>query len=210
MKKMQKILTFGVMILLSACAGNKEPQNLVPKASPYDPKDLPMVEPFNPYAPQYPVSQVKETDLALPEVYNIDVLLQKFRYNLIGLGAQVVAKNHHAQIIFPSDIVFGTNRNTLKADFKKNIQPFVDTLKNYRDSMIRVVGYTDNSMSVLKSQALSFEQAQTVVDYLIESGIEENRLLVEGKGPEDPIANNKTKEGRAKNNRIEFIVVGLQ
>ncbi len=210
MKTLHQMLTVGVMALLSACATEQAPQRVEYVALPYDPADLPMVEPYNPYAPQYQLNQEVQKEASPVETYNIDVLLQKFRYNLTGLGAQVIAKDHHAKIIFPDSVVFGTNRKTLKADFKKNIHSFVETLKTYRDSMIYIVGYTDNSFSVLKSQAISLDQAQSVMDYLIAEGIEPNRLLADGKGSEDPIANNKTKEGRAKNNRVELIVVGLQ
>ena len=60
------------------------------------------------------------------------------------------------------------------------------------------------------NQRLSVRRADAVKDYLVSKGVEKNRVYTEGKGEKQPIADNKTAEGRAKNRRVEIEVVGTR
>ena len=70
--------------------------------------------------------------------------------------------------------------------------------------MIEVEGHTDNVGKAEVNKKLSQKRADAVKDYLIKKGIEADRLSAIGYGSEQPIADNKTKEGRAQNRRVEF------
>ena len=214
MKTLKQTLILGLPLALMACAPQVDPDRF--KTPSYDPSYLPMVEPYTGGVPanqKGTTSEKKQVRKTTPhEVgpYNIDVLIQKFRHNLTASGAQVISKDHKAQIIFPTSIAFGSNRNTLKHDFKVALEPLIETLKDYRSSMILITGHTDNTMSVLKSQEVSLEQANALLEYLKDQGIESRRMLAEGKGQEEPMGNNQMPAGRAQNNRIEMLVIGLQ
>ena len=73
--------------------------------------------------------------------------------------------------------------------------------------LIRVEGHTDNDGKELYNLHLSQSRAQAVVDYLVEAGIGRHRLDPAGFGEARPIAENETEEGKAKNRRVEFLIV---
>ena len=72
------------------------------------------------------------------------------------------------------------------------------------------VGHTDSVGSDAYNQTLSMKRSEAVKAYLVSKGIEKNRVYTEGKGEKQPVADNKTKEGRAKNRRVEIEVVGTR
>ena len=76
--------------------------------------------------------------------------------------------------------------------------------------MIIAVGHTDSVGSEAYNQKLSVRRAEAVKAYLVSKGIEKNRIYTEGKGEKQPVADNKTKEGRTKNRRVEIEVVGTR
>ena len=73
-----------------------------------------------------------------------------------------------------------------------------------------VVGHTDSTGSDAYNQKLSVRRSEAIKTYLVGKGIEKNRVYTEGKGEKQPVADNKTAEGRAKNRRVEIEVVGTR
>jgi OOP family OmpA-OmpF porin len=76
--------------------------------------------------------------------------------------------------------------------------------------VVIAVGHTDSVGSDKYNDRLSQRRADSVKAYLVSKGIEPNRIYTEGKGEKQPVASNKTKEGRAKNRRVEIEVVGTR
>ncbi|HBX43007.1 MAG TPA: hypothetical protein DEH27_04025 [Deltaproteobacteria bacterium] len=96
-----------------------------------------------------------------------------------------------------------------KADIRKadipELQKAVDFVKRYPDTKVAVVGYTDSTGPEEYNQKLSERRANAVKKYLLDSGhVKADQITAEGRGEADPIADNKTKEGRAKNRRVEI------
>jgi outer membrane protein OmpA-like peptidoglycan-associated protein len=107
-------------------------------------------------------------------------------------------------LIFP-EVTFETGSANLAVQAKLTLDNVYDMLWEYKEVTIEIRGYTDNTGSAAINQQLSRKRAQAVKQYLINKGIESNRMIAFGYGKDSPIAPNNTREGRAKNRRIEFI-----
>ena len=101
-------------------------------------------------------------------------------------------------------IHFATDSATLTADARSQLDDIVQLLNTYPQVKLHIVGHTDSRASDDYNMALSLRRAKAAFDYLIEKGIERKRLSYEGRGEREPVADNRTKEGRAKNRRTEF------
>ncbi len=96
---------------------------------------------------------------------------------------------------------------TLTPEAKSKLDAAVSTLSsNVGNKRIRVVGHTDSIGSETYNQKLSERRAQAVVNYLVSQGVDPSILISEGRGESEPIADNSTEEGRAKNRRVEFVI----
>jgi outer membrane protein OmpA-like peptidoglycan-associated protein len=102
-------------------------------------------------------------------------------------------------------INFDFNRATIRPDGKPIIDQVLKLLKDYPDLELSVTGHTDNMGLHDYNVKLSEARAAAVVDALVTAGIPRNRLSSAGAGPDSPIADNNTEEGRAKNRRVELI-----
>ncbi len=114
------------------------------------------------------------------------------------------------KVTYAADAFFAANSAVLKAAGKAKLDDLVDKVKGINLEVIVAVGHTDNKGKDASNQALSVRRAEAVKAYLVSKGIEKNRVYTEGKGSKQPVADNKTAEGRAKNNRVEIEVVGTQ
>jgi outer membrane protein OmpA-like peptidoglycan-associated protein len=80
----------------------------------------------------------------------------------------------------------------------------MDKLRNADVVSIKVIGHTDSKGSDAYNQALSERRASSVAAYLLSQGLEPGKLTSEGRGESEPVADNATEEGRAKNRRVEL------
>ncbi|MBQ9237022.1 MAG: OmpA family protein [Prevotella sp.] len=103
-----------------------------------------------------------------------------------------------------SNIQFESGKAELEPTSMDEILQVVDYMKYYPDAYIEVSGHTDSQGAYKVNIPLSRQRAETVVSKIIEEGIERDRLNATGKGASEPIADNDTEEGRAKNRRVEF------
>jgi outer membrane protein OmpA-like peptidoglycan-associated protein len=103
-------------------------------------------------------------------------------------------------------VQFATNRATIRGRRSRQILDAVATIlqrnPNYR--RVRVEGHTDNRGPADRNRELSMDRAQACVEYLVEKGIATERLYAQGFGPDRPLEDNETREGRAANRRVEF------
>jgi len=105
------------------------------------------------------------------------------------------------------NIFFEFAQSNLLPDSYPELQRLLDYLIKNETVKIEISGHTDNQGSEAYNQKLSMERAQTVYRYLIDNGIDPNRLSFKGYGKERPIAPNDTEENRAKNRRTEILIL---
>jgi OOP family OmpA-OmpF porin len=114
------------------------------------------------------------------------------------------------KVTFSADAFFDFDKSVLKPEGKTTLQNLVAQLKNTDIEVVVATGHTDWTGSDAYNMKLSMRRAKAVKAFLVSKGIPEARIFVEGKGERNPIADNHTKEGRAKNRRVDIEVVGTK
>jgi OmpA-OmpF porin, OOP family len=114
------------------------------------------------------------------------------------------------KVTYAADAFFDFDKAVLKPEGKAKLDDLVQKVKGINLEVIIAVGHTDSIGTVKYNQRLSVRRAEAVKAYLVSKGIEKNRVYTEGKGESQPVADNKTSEGRAKNRRVEIEVVGTR
>ncbi|WP_431104376.1 outer membrane protein OmpA [Roseateles noduli] len=114
------------------------------------------------------------------------------------------------KVTYAADAFFDFDKSTLKPEAKAKLDDLVSKTGGINLEVIIAVGHTDGIGSDAYNQKLSVQRAESVKSYLVSKGLEKNRVYTEGKGKKQPIADNKTAEGRAKNRRVEIEVVGTR
>lgn len=115
-----------------------------------------------------------------------------------------------SKVTYAADAFFDFDKSVLKPAGKAKLDDLVGKVKGINLEVIIAVGHTDSIGTDAYNQKLSVRRAESVKAYLVSKGIEKNRIYTEGKGEKQPVADNKTKEGRAKNRRVEIEVVGTR
>ena len=115
-----------------------------------------------------------------------------------------------SKVTYAADTFFDFDKSVLKPAGKAKLDDLVGKVKGINLEVIIAVGHTDSVGNDAYNQKLSVRRAESVKAYLVTKGIEKNRIYTEGKGEKQPVADNKTKEGRAKNRRVEIEVVGTR
>ena len=114
------------------------------------------------------------------------------------------------KVTFAADAFFDFDKSTLKPEGKERLTDLASKLKGMNLEVVIAVGHTDSVGTDSYNQKLSIRRAEAVKAFLTGQGIEANRVYTEGKGEKQPVADNKTDAGRAKNRRVEIEVVGTR
>ncbi|MES2876904.1 MAG: OmpA family protein [Pseudomonadota bacterium] len=122
----------------------------------------------------------------------------------------VVAAPAATKVTYAADAFFDFDKAVLKPAGKTKLDDLVGKVKDINLEVIIAVGHTDSVGADGYNQKLSIKRSEAVKAYLVSKGIEKNRVYTEGKGEKQPVADNKTKEGRSKNRRVEIEVVGTR
>ena len=114
------------------------------------------------------------------------------------------------KVTYAADAFFDFDKSVIKPQGKAKLDDLIGKIKDINLEVIIAVGHTDSVGSDSYNQKLSVRRSEAVKAYLVSKGIEKNRVYTEGKGEKQPVADNKTAEGRAKNRRVEIEVVGTR
>lgn len=123
--------------------------------------------------------------------------MEKARVERIGEGIA---------ISFESGLLFATNSADLQPAARENLTTLATSLKNFPDSDVLVIGHTDSTGTAEYNMTLSQRRAASAKSFLMAQGVAESRITAEGRGLTEPIADNKTPEGRDANRRIEVAI----
>lgn len=106
------------------------------------------------------------------------------------------------------NVFFDFDKSTLKKESEVELNKLADYLTKNKGIKIEIGGHTDNQGSESYNERLSNDRAKAVYEYLVNKGINSNRMTYKGYGMSKPIATNETEEGRALNRRTEFTITG--
>ena len=109
-----------------------------------------------------------------------------------------------------SGINFESGTANLTPDSKETLDAILAVLQNEVEMKIEIAGHTDASGNYAFNVQLSHDRAQAVVNYMVEGGISADRMRAVGFGPDKPVADNRTREGRAKNRRVEIHTINSE
>ncbi len=106
----------------------------------------------------------------------------------------------------PNDISFDTNSYLIKPQLRAVLDPFASSLAGDPSAIASIVGHTDSTGSAAINNPLSVDRAQSVRDYLVAHGVSPTRVETSGRGDREPLADNATEAGRARNRRVEIFL----
>ncbi|RYF13894.1 MAG: OmpA family protein [Comamonadaceae bacterium] len=125
----------------------------------------------------------------------------------MGSGVGVVqTPDNQLRLDVPSDISFATGRADINPRLRPILDQFASGLNQQQNTEVRIVGHTDNTGSDDLNNRLSLDRAQSVKDYLASRGVRSSDIQVAGRGEREPVADNSTEAGRAKNRRVEIFL----
>lgn len=125
----------------------------------------------------------------------------------LPLNAMGTQTNRGLRLTLDS-VLFETNKASLLPEGQRKVEEFATIIQQYSGNRTIVVeGHTDNRGNTGYNQSLSVRRAKTVRKYLINTGINSERLIAKGFGEKQPIATNATNAGRQQNRRVEIIIL---
>ncbi len=150
-----------------------------------------------------------ETDGYYPVSGNIDLTQvaknQKFEKNFILTSIQNILSGEKA--IPLENIFFEYDKHNLKKESYSELNRLADFLNKHKDVQIEISGHSDNKGSENYNLELSLRRAKAVADYIVQKGFPKNAIITKGYGSKNPVADNNSAEGRAKNRRVEFKII---
>lgn len=124
-----------------------------------------------------------------------------------GTGVSVTqTPDNRLKLNVPSDVSFDTGRSDIKPNLRPILDQFANGLSGQPNTEVVIVGHTDSTGSEALNRQLSIDRAQATRNYLAQRGVDPRRMLVEGQGESQPVADNGTEAGRARNRRVELFL----
>jgi len=133
----------------------------------------------------------------------------KLRRQLQGTGVSVTRMGDSIVLNMPSNVTFDSDQSDLKPEFFATLNSVSLVFKEYKQTLINVVGHTDSTGDANHNYDLSRRRAASVAQYLAAQQLDPHRFSVEGHGASDPIASNASPSGRAQNRRVEITILPL-
>lgn len=114
------------------------------------------------------------------------------------------------KVNIPSHVSFDTGKYALKPELLPVLDSVARALVQHPELRAKAIGYTDSTGPASVNQTLSVNRAQAVTNYIGSKGVSPAKLMIEGRGPSNPVADNNTAQGRAMNRRVELFLYAVQ
>jgi outer membrane protein OmpA-like peptidoglycan-associated protein len=125
----------------------------------------------------------------------------------VGSGVQVSqTSDNQLKLNIPSDISFDTGRADIKPNLRPILDQFANGLSNQPNTEVRIIGHTDSTGTDAINDPLSLQRAESARQYLAARGVDPRRIIIAGRGEREPIADNTSDAGRARNRRVEVFL----
>jgi len=129
------------------------------------------------------------------------------RRDLQNQDIQITNTGDRLIVTMPQDILFAVDSADVNGSLRSDLMTVAQSLQNYPESRVQVVGHTDNTGSAAHNQGLSERRANAVADVLMNGGVPFSRIETFGRGEDQPVASNLTEQGRAQNRRVEIVIL---
>ena len=141
--------------------------------------------------------------------YRMDQQIKELKEQTAGSGVDVTETDGGQAILvnLPDGVTFAVGSSAITPTFRSTLDNIAASMQQYPNSLIDVYGHTDSTGSDSFNMALSQRRAQAVADYLSSRGVSAARIRSQGFGETQPIADNGSDLGRAKNRRVEIKIV---
>jgi outer membrane protein OmpA-like peptidoglycan-associated protein len=134
----------------------------------------------------------------------------QLRAQLRGTGVSVTRVGDNIILNMPSNVTFGVSQFDVQPQFNTTLRSVALVLQEFNQSLVDIVGHTDSTGTRAYNMQLSQQRATAVSRVLAQFGVDPRRFFVEGRGPDNPVADNATEAGRALNRRVEIRIVPLR
>ena len=121
-------------------------------------------------------------------------------------GVVIRKDGNNLVLSMPVEILFDFDSSKVKEGVKESLNTLGKALAENKDIKLKIDGHTDYIGTEQYNLNLSLKRANSIKNYLIGRGVSANNISIEGYGKQNPVANNSTEAGRAKNRRVEFII----
>ncbi|GIU45650.1 OmpA family protein [Shewanella algidipiscicola] len=138
--------------------------------------------------------------------YYMDVQEAELRKQLQSTGVSVTRSGNNIILNMPNEVTFGVDQSQLSARAKQVLNSVALVAKEYDETRLNIVGYTDSTGSESYNLRLSQVRASEVANYLMSQNVAPRRIVSQGMGESRPIASNNTQQGRAQNRRVEIVL----
>jgi outer membrane protein OmpA-like peptidoglycan-associated protein len=120
--------------------------------------------------------------------------------------AEVERVGEGIKITFDGGLLFDFDSAALRGTARTNLREFAESMRDFEDTRILVVGHTDAQGAADYNRDLSERRADAAAAVLLEQGVAADRIVSVGRGETEPVATNETEAGRQKNRRVEVAI----
>ena len=136
--------------------------------------------------------------------HQMDQQAKKLEQNIPGARIERVGEG--IQVTFESGLLFGFDSETVTEGARANLRNLANSLNEYPNSELLIVGHTDDRGEDAYNQALSERRARATAAYLVSQGVPASRIRTAGRGESEPMGPNDTDANRARNRRVEVAI----
>ena len=124
-----------------------------------------------------------------------------------GTGVDVSrTADNQLKLNIPADVSFDVNSAAIRPALRQVLNPFASNLRGDPNARISIIGHTDSTGSDALNNPLSMDRAQSVRNYLVDRGVPAGQVQTAGRGEREPVADNSSDAGRARNRRVEIFL----